>query len=154
MINSRSINRTIKKSVMFLALQENAICYLRTTRLIVKFWTTFLAKKICVTVCSDFRWSIRSRQVITKANRLLGLLRRSAVKVSNTNAHRCLYLSLVRSNLADDSQVWNPQSVKLWLHLEIIQRRATKFILLLPFRTSDKSRLLTLKLLPLCYWYD
>ena len=78
MINSRSINRTIKKSVKFLALLENAICYLRTTRLIVKFWTTFLAKKICVTVCSDFRWCIRSRQVITKANRLLGLLRRSA----------------------------------------------------------------------------
>ena len=86
----------------------------------------------------------------------LTVLRRSAVKVCNTNARRCLYLCIVRSNLAYASQVWNPQSVQLLQDLERIQQRATKFILLLPFRTDTpyKSRLLTLKLLPLCYWYE
>ena len=39
-----------------------------------------------------------------------------------------------------------------WAH----QRRATKFILALPFRTDEsyKSRLVTLKLLPFCYWHE
>ena len=123
----------------------------------VKFWTTFLAKKdLGVSFCSDLTWSIHIRELITKANRLLGLLRRSSVKVRNTDARRCLYLYIVRSNLAYASQVWNPQSVQLLQDLERIQRRARKFILLLLFRTdiSYKSRLLILKLLPLCYWYE
>ena len=93
-------------------------------------------KDLGMSVCSDLTWSIHIRELITKANRLLGLLRRSAVKVRSTNARRCLYLCIVWSNLAYASQVWNPQSVQLLQDLERIQRRATKFILLLPFRTD------------------
>ena len=36
---------------------------------------------------------------ITKANRMLGLLKRSADNVHNVNTHRCLYLEIERSNL-------------------------------------------------------
>ena len=78
------------------------------------------------------------------------------VKLLNVNTRRCLYLTLVRSHLAYASQVWSPQNTTMCMELERIQRRATKFILALPFRTDEsyKSRLVTLKLLPLCYWHE
>ena len=68
-----------------------------------------------------------------------------------------LYLTLVRSHLAYASPVWSPQNATVYMELECIQRRATKFILALPFRTDEsyKSRLkTTLKLLPLCYRHE
>ena len=51
------------------------------------------------------------------------------------------------------SQVWAPQAVNLILDIERIQRRATKFILSLTYRSevSYKQRLLKIGLLPLCY---
>ncbi|CAB4044921.1 Hypothetical predicted protein, partial [Paramuricea clavata] len=54
------------------------------------------------------------------------------------------------------SQVWSPQSVSLILEVEKIQRRATRFILSLPFRseTSYQERLLKTGLLPLSYWHE
>ena len=53
-------------------------------------------------------------------------------------------------------QVWSPQSTELLLKLEKPQRRATKYILNLPFTNSVcyKSRLQTLHLLPICYWHE
>ena len=68
-----------------------------------------------------------------------------------------LYLSLVRSRLAHGSQVWAPQTtVNNILSLERIQRRATKYILSLPYQTdiSYKVRLKTLNILPVCYWHE
>ena len=51
------------------------------------------------------------------------------------------------------SQVWCPQSVELISNLEKIQRRATKFILGLPFITEVK-RLQQLSLFLLSYWHE
>ena len=64
--------------------------------------------------------------------------------------------SLVRSNLAYCSQVWAPQAVNLIVDIERIQRRATKFILSLPYRSEvrQKQRILKIGLLPLCYWHE
>ena len=69
---------------------------------------------------------------------------------------KSLYMSLVRSCLSYCSQVWAPQSVTTLYSVERIQRRASKFILSLPFRTdvSYKERLTKLRLLPLCYWHE
>ena len=40
------------------------------------------------------------------------------------------------SNLSNSSQVWASQSVKLIEIIERVQRRATKYILSLPYRTD------------------
>ena len=87
---------------------------------------------------------------------MLGFLRRSTFDIQGLSVRRSLYLALVRSPLAYCSQVWSPQTVTLLYSLERIQRRATKLILSLPFRTeiSYKTRLLRLGLLPLCYWHE
>ena len=109
-----------------------------------------------VTFSSDLKWNKHIYEQVTKANRILGMPKRLTVKLLNVNTRRCLYLTLVRSHLAYASQVWSPQNTTMCLELERIQRRATKFILALPFRTEEsyKSRLVTLKLLPLCYWHE
>ena len=53
-------------------------------------------------------------------------------------------------------QVWAPQGIELISKLESIQRRTTKFILCLPFLTSIsyKERLMSVNLLPVCYWHE
>ena len=72
------------------------------------------------------------------------------------NENNPLYTALVMSNLSYSSQVWAPQSVKLIEIIERIQRRATKYILSLPYRTgiSYKNRLTLTGLIPLCYWHE
>ena len=62
----------------------------------------------------------------------------------------------IRSHFVYSSQVWSPQSVALILDLKKVQRRATRFILSLPFQseTSYKDRLLLTGLLPLYYWHE
>ena len=69
---------------------------------------------------------------------------------------RTLYLTLVRSKLCYASQVWAPQSITSIKRIERIQRRATKFILDLPFfcDISYNQRLEMLNLLPVCYWHE
>ena len=54
------------------------------------------------------------------------------------------------------SQVWAPQTVNNILTIERLQRRASKFILSLPYKTSIpyKKRLATIGILPLCYWHE
>ena len=113
-------------------------------------------RNLGVTFSSDLKWNKHIYEQVTKANRILGMLKRLTVKLLNVNTRRCLYLTLVRSHLAYASQVWSPQNTTMCMELERIQRRATKFILALRFRTDEsyKSRLVTLKLLPLCHWHE
>ena len=92
----------------------------------------------------------------SKANKLLGLIRRSTLELTDINARKFLYLQLVRSNFAYASQVWFPQTVKLVEDVEKVQRRATKYILNLGFLTdvSYESRLKDLDMLPMTYWHE
>ena len=73
-----------------------------------------------------------------------------------TSVRRTLYLRLVRAHLGYATQVLVPQGIELISKLESIQRRATKFILCLPFLTniSYKERLMSVNLLPVCYWHE
>jgi hypothetical protein len=93
-----------------------------------------------------------------KANRMLGFVKRSSIKMHDPRprTRTALYKTLVRSGFAYSSQVWSPQSVSSILEVEKIQRRATRFILSLPFRseTSYQDRLLKTGLLPLSYWHE
>ena len=67
-----------------------------------------------------------------------------------------LYLSLVHPVLGCGTQIWCPQSVSLIRRTERIQRRATKFILNLPYMCAETycERLTTLKLMPIPYLHE
>ena len=78
----------------------------------------------------------------------------SLVKSIHTVRHSA-YLTLVRSHLGYATQVWTPQSIDLIRKFERVQRRATKYILDLPFFCDQTygNRLMNLNLLPNSYWH-
>ena len=118
--------------------------------------TTSAEKDLGIWVSSDLTWTKHVLERCTKANKLLGFVRRSGREITNTRTRRTLYLSVVRPVLAYASQVWSPQSIGLIKRTERIQRRASKFILNLPFMCSEsyRDRLITLELMPLSYWHE
>ena len=109
-----------------------------------------------ITISSKLLWNVQINKVRSKANKTLGLIRRSTMEITDTNARRLLYLQLVRSNFSYATQAWCPQLVKLIEDVEKVQRRATKYILNLGFITdiSYKTRLLQLDILPVSYWHE
>ena len=98
-------------------------------------------------------WSHHYNILCSKAYRTLGLLRRLFSSSCSVQAKKLLYISLVRSQLTFCSPIWRPHLLKDIKSLERIQRRATKFIL--SDRSKDyKSRLVTLTLFPLMYFFE
>ena len=89
-----------------------------------------------------------------KVSRLLGYVRRNTRLVKSITVRRWEYLILVRSHLGYATQVWTPQSIDLIGKLECVQRRATKYILDLPFICDQThgDRLMNFNSLPVSYW--
>ena len=71
----------------------------------------------------------------------LGLLRHTFGNTNAISAKKLLYISLVRSQLIYDSQLWHPHLIKDIVILERVQRHATCFILN-DYHSNYKSRLL------------
>jgi len=67
--------------------------------------------------------------------------------------NKAIYLTLVRSQLMYCTPIWHPYLLKDIQNIERIQRCATKFILT-DYDSNYKTRLLTLKLLPLMYLFE
>ncbi len=109
-----------------------------------------------ISITSDLKWNTQVQDISSKANKMLGFVKRTAYAICNQSVRKALYLTLVRSQLAYVSQVWAPQTVNNIQTVEHVQRRATKFILSLPYQTniSYKERLQILDLIPLCYWHE
>ena len=112
-------------------------------------------KDLGIWIASDLTWSKHVLNRCARANKLLGYVKRCSGEISNVRARRSLYLSLVRSVFGYSSQVWSPQTVILMQRVKRVQRRATKYILNLPYLCSEtyQERLVRLHLLPLSYWH-
>ena len=105
-----------------------------------------------VTVTRNLSWKQHIFQIVSKANKMLGLLRRTCPLLINHDARRTLYLSLVKSHLCYATEVWSPSQSTFQTNLERIQRRATRWILRVKQgEIPYKDRLLALNLLPLAY---
>jgi hypothetical protein len=87
--------------------------------------------------------------IVSKANKILGLIKRICKEVKNTNTRRILYCALVRPKLEYASSVWSPYTIKHHLLIDNVQRRATKFILNYPDNMSYVDRMQKTNLLPL-----
>ena len=109
-----------------------------------------------MSITGDLKWNKQVQEISSKANKMLGFVKRTASAICNQSVRKALYLTMVRSQLAYGSQVWAPQTVSNIQTVERIQRRATKFILSLPYRTdiSYRERLQILDIIPLCYWHE
>ena len=109
-----------------------------------------------VRICLDLGWKEQVLDQNARANKLLGYVRRNTHRIKSISIRRSMYLTMVRPHIGYATQVWAPQSIDLMLKLERIQRRATRYILNLPFSSSVcyTSRLQSLSLLPICYWHE
>ena len=109
-------------------------------------------KDLGVTISSKLTWHHHISVIVAKANKLLGLLKRTCPLLTDIQVRRTLYLSLVKSQLCYATQVWSPAQDMLKAKLERVQRRATKWIF--GYKGKEMSyhqRLQLLHLLPLCY---
>ena len=109
-------------------------------------------KDLGVHITSSLSWKPHIHAITAKANKLLGLLKRTCPLTTDVTVRRTLYLSLVKSQLCYATQVWLPAQVTLKAQVERVQRRATCWILQTRVgEVSYKDRLIKLDLLPLSY---
>ena len=86
-------------------------------------------KDLGVIITSTLSWDSHIHTITAKANKLLGLLKRTCPLLSSVSVRRSLYLSLVKSQLCYATQVWSPAYVTLNAKVEQVQRRASRWIL-------------------------
>lgn len=101
-------------------------------------------------------WNSHVDAITNKANRILGLLRRTCRGWKDTKTLKMLYCTLVRSQVEYGTIVWSPHTKRNIEKLECIQQKGTKFILAKRNFTYDE-RLKCLNLLSLekrCYLFD
>ena len=106
-----------------------------------------------IIISSDLDWEPHHKHIISKAYKMLGLLRRTFSTNITTTSKKQLYISLVRSQLMFCSTLWKPYLLKDIRQLERLQRRATKYILN-DYSSDYKTRLSKLNILPLMYILD
>jgi hypothetical protein len=105
-----------------------------------------LGMVIDTTLC----WSDHVRSIVSKSNRVAGMIKRSVGFKAPPTVTLQLYKSLVRSNLEYCTTVWSPGNIGDVRALERVQRGMTKYILGYP-ETSYELRCQQLKLIPLSY---
>ena len=96
---------------------------------------------------SDISWNQHVDKITAKANRVLGLVKRTCRDLKDIDTMNTLYCSLVRPLLEYSCETWNPHTKRNIDKLEAVQRRAARWIT----RSYDDydTRLSKLKLLSL-----
>jgi len=84
-------------------------------------------KYLGVTISADLQWKNHITQVCNKANQVLGFLRRN-LKISSVETKSLAYTSLVRPLLEYASVVWDPHQVSDIRQVEMVQRRAARYV--------------------------
>ena len=85
-------------------------------------------KYLGVHISRDLRWNTHADRVTSKANRTLGFVRRnlqtSSIKIKDT-----AYKTLIRPTVEYCSSVWDPITAKNTYQVEMVQRRAARWVL-------------------------
>ena len=91
------------------------------------FTTEDSTRYLGVELQSNMSWNKHIDQTIKKGNSMLGFLRRN-LKVSNEETKTAAYLSLVRPVLEYCCSVWSPYTQDYINKLEMVQRRAARYV--------------------------
>ena len=81
-----------------------------------------------VNISSNLNWHTHIKKTVAKANRSLDFIRRN-LKGASQAAKTQAYLSLVRPQLEYCPTVWSPYQQKLVHDIEMVQRRAARFVM-------------------------
>ena len=87
----------------------------------------FEEKDLGVTMSNDLKWEKQCSEIVKKANKILGMIKRNFVDRSK-DIILPLFKSLVRPHLEYSCQVWCPHYKKDIKLIEGVQRRATKLV--------------------------
>ena len=85
------------------------------------------AKYLGVTISQDLNWNNHINNIIGKANRTLGFVKRN-VKTWNEPVKELAYKTLVRPQAEYASSIWNPYTKQNITKIEMIQRRAARWV--------------------------
>lgn len=94
-----------------------------------------------LTFTSKLSWKSHISNITSKANRMLGLIKRN-LRQCHPKLKEQAYISLVRPNLEYCSTVWNPHHQTTINQVEAIQKRAARFVLNIYDRTESITTIL------------
>lgn len=103
--------------------------------------TVSQVKYLGVTITSDLRWNAHINNICLKANRSLGFLRRN-LKVPSIQIKTQAYFTFVRPIVENSCTVWDPYTLTQINKLEMIQRRAARYVLYRHHNTSSVTDML------------
>lgn len=106
-----------------------------------------------VIIDEKISWNQHIHNIIVKANRVMGLIKRAVGYDAPRHVKLQLFATLVRSKLEYCTQVWGGISQVNMVKLERVQRSATRYILDYP-DMCYRDRLCELNMLPLTYRRD
>ena len=86
-------------------------------------------KDLGVHISTKLSWNNHIDVIISKANMMLGMIKRTCTNKCDQKTLIILYKSIVQSQLEYAPQVWSPYTKEKISALEHVQRHATKFIL-------------------------
>ena len=98
-------------------------------------------KYLGVTISSDLCWNDHIDNITTKANKTLSFVRRN-IKISSPRLKTMAYFSLVRPLLEYVSTVWDPHTTENVNKIEMIQRRAARYVTNQYERTASVTSML------------
>ena len=88
-----------------------------------------LEQDLGIYINGTLNWTYHCDKLYSKANQMLGLLKRTCHFVTNSQMKRTLYLTLVRSQFEHCPIIWKPSAFTSIEKLESIQKRSFKWIL-------------------------
>jgi len=103
--------------------------------------TTQNAKYLGLTVTPNLSWNTHIDNITCKANKTLGFVRRN-IKVSSPKIKSLAYFSLVRPLLEYSSPVWDPYTQIKIDQIEMVQRRAARYVTNRYHNTSSVTNML------------
>ena len=101
--------------------------YMKDEQQKIELESVLSEKDLGVYIDHNLNFQVHIGEIISKANKILGLIRRS-FKYLNQDMFLTLYKTLVRPVLEYSSPVWSPQKKKDIKMVECVQRRATKLL--------------------------
>ena len=91
----------------------------------VRSWQVLLY--LGITISNDLKWKKHVSNITSKANSTLGILRRN-LRLSSHTVNTHAYQALVRPHLEYASAVWDPHTHFNTQTLEMVQRRAARYV--------------------------
>ena len=98
-------------------------------------------KHLGVTITSHLPWNQHISNIGSKGNQTLGFLRRN-LRINSPDLKSIAYKGLVRPNVEDASTVWDPYTKQNKDRVEMVQRRAARYVLNCYERTASVTEML------------